>query len=105
MIQRREEIQMADTPNFNGVTDNTDRRRFELVENGLIAFADYYRHEDVLVVPHVEAPPALRGTGAAGRLMGGVLERIRAAGLKINPACPYAAAYIRRHQEYADLVT
>jgi predicted GNAT family acetyltransferase len=95
---------MADTPAFNGVTDNTERRRFELVENGLTAFADYHRRDDVLVVPHVEAPPALRGTGAAGRLMAGTLEHIRAAGLKIQPSCPYAAAYIRRHPEYADLV-
>lgn len=95
---------MADTPDFNGVTDNAEQRRFELAEGGLTAFADYHRRGDVLVVPHVEAPPALRGTGAAGRLMAGVLAHIRAAGLKINPACPYAAAYIRRHPEYADLV-
>ncbi len=86
------------------VTDNTERRRFELVEQGLTAFADYRREGERLLLPHVEAPPALRGTGAAGRLMSGVLDFARAEGLKVVPICPYAAAFIRRHPEYQDLV-
>ena len=86
------------------VTDNTERRRFELVEQGLVAFADYRRDAGRLILPHVEAPPALRGTGAAGRLMSGVLEIARAEGLKVVPICPYAAVFIRRHPEYQDLL-
>jgi predicted GNAT family acetyltransferase len=86
------------------VTDNTERRRFELVENGLTAFADYRLHGGVMVLPHVEAPMPLRGTGAAGRLMAGLLEQVRARGLKVMPTCAYAAAYIRRHPQYGDLV-
>jgi hypothetical protein len=95
---------MTDASNFNGVTENAALGRFELVENGLTAFATYRRHEGVVHLPHVEAPPALRGTGAAGRLMAGILGRIRADGEKVHPSCPYAAAYVRRHPEYADLV-
>jgi predicted GNAT family acetyltransferase len=85
------------------VHDNAARSRFELEEQGEIAFADYQRRGDVLIVPHVEAPMALRGTGAAGRLMEGMLDMIREQGLKIVPSCPYAAAYIRRHPKYEDL--
>ena len=88
----------------NGVVDNADRSRFELVEQGLTAFADYRLHGDRLVIPHVEAPVALRGTGAAGRLMTGVLEIARERGLKVVPSCPYAAAFIRRNPQYQDLV-
>ena len=95
---------MTDTPAFNGVVDNPERRRFELVENGLTAFADYRLHDGVMVIPHVEAPIPLRGTGAAGRLMQGTLDRIREQGLKVHPSCPYAAAYMRRHPEYLDLL-
>ncbi len=47
------------------VVDNAARSRFELEEQGLVAFADYRRRGDHLVIPHVEAPPALRGTGGA----------------------------------------
>ncbi len=86
------------------VVDNPERSRFELEEQGLVAFADYRLHGDRLAIPHVEAPPALRGTGTAGRLMTGVLEMVRERGLKVVPTCPYAAAFIQRHREYQDLL-
>jgi predicted GNAT family acetyltransferase len=86
------------------VTDNAALSRFELVEQGLIVFADYRRAGQVLILPHVEAPPELRGQGTAGRLMQGVLEHARAEGLKVRPLCAYAAAFIRRHGEFQDLL-
>jgi predicted GNAT family acetyltransferase len=86
------------------VVDNRALSRFELEENGELAFADYRRHDGRLVLPHVEAASALRGTGAAGRLMEGVLAQARAEGLKVVPLCSYASAYIRRHKEHQDLL-
>ncbi len=86
------------------VTENAARRRFELAEAGEIAFADYRRDAGRLVIPHVEAPVSLRGTGAAGRLMEGVLSIARKEGLRVIPLCSYAAAYIRRHAEHQDLL-
>ena len=86
------------------VTDNTTRKRFELIEDGKLAFADYWREGDVLILPHVEADDALRGTGAAGRLMQGVLELAREHGLKVTPVCGYAVAYLKRHPEFHDLL-
>ncbi|MEP2777370.1 MAG: GNAT family N-acetyltransferase [Luteolibacter sp.] len=80
------------------VTDNTQERRFELVENGLLAFADYDIDGNVLVIPHVEAHPDLRGSGAAGRLMKGLLEIADERGMEIRPVCGYAAAYLRKHR-------
>jgi hypothetical protein len=89
---------------MNQVVDNPERSRFELQEQGLVAFADYRLQGDRMVIPHVEAPPALRGTGTAGRLMTGALDLIRERGLQVVPVCPYAAAFIRRHPEYQDLL-
>ena len=86
------------------VVDNAARNRFELVENGLTAYADYRRQDGRLIIPYVESPPALRGTGTAGRLMEGVLAAARTEGLKVTPICGYAAAYIRRHREHHDLL-
>ncbi len=86
------------------VVDNTARGRFELAEAGGVAFANYRRDADRLIIPYVEAPVSLRGTGAAGRLMEGVLSIARAEGLKVLPLCSYAAAYIRRHNEHQDLL-
>jgi hypothetical protein len=93
---------MTDAP--NPVTDNAERHRFELVENGMTAFADYHRNGERLTIPHVEAPAGLQGTGAAGRLMEGLVEHARADHLKIVPVCPYAAAWLKRHPEHADVL-
>jgi len=87
------------------VTDNTALQRFELEEEGRLAFADYRRDGDVLVLPHVEAHPDLRGKGTAGRLMAGLLEQVRERGLKVTPVCGYAVAYIQRHPEHQDLLS
>ncbi len=96
---------MAMTASFtSSVRDNTHRSRFELEEEGQIAFADYRRSGDILVIPHVEAPTPLRGKGTAGRLMQGMLDLIRERGLKVVPSCPYAAAFIQRHKQYQDLL-
>jgi len=93
---------MSETPHPSLVTDNRQRQRFELVEGGEIAFADYRREGDHLVIAYVEAPPALRGTGAAGRLMAGVVAHAQAEGLSLIPLCGYAAAWLRRHPERGD---
>jgi predicted GNAT family acetyltransferase len=39
----------------------------------------------------------LRGKGAASRLMAGVMEIVRAEGLKARPLCGYASAWMWRH--------
>ncbi len=85
------------------VRDNSSARRFELDEAGHTVFADYRREGSRLILDHVEAPPALRGSGAAGRLMEGIAGRARHEGLSITPLCGYAAAWLKRHPEQADL--
>ena len=86
------------------VQDNTTRNRFELDLGGQITFADYRRDGETLVIRHVEAPPALRGKGAADKLMQGIVEKARAEGLKILPRCGYAASWMRRHSAHHDLL-
>jgi predicted GNAT family acetyltransferase len=86
------------------VQDNPAKGRYELDVGGKIVFANYRRIGSTLYIPYVEAPPSLRGTGAAGRLMQGVMEIARAQELKIVPTCSYASAWMRRHREYHDLL-
>jgi len=88
----------------NPVTDNVARHRYELTEHGLTAFADYRLGGGLIEIPHVETPVAARGGGMAGRLMEGLVEHVRARRLKIVPICPYAAAWLKRHPEHADVV-
>ncbi len=76
---------------------NLELSRYELETNGLLSFADYRREPGRLVIPHVETDPALRGQGAAGRLMAKVAETARAEDLRITPICSYAAAWLKRN--------
>lgn len=85
-------------------SDNAQRQRFELVEDGFIAFAEYIRRSDRLVIPHVESPIPLRGKGTAGRLMHAVAEHARSEHLTIAPLCGYARAWFRRNPDYADVL-
>ena len=85
--------------------DNPDRERYELiVDDRIVSIADYRLEGEVVVVPHVETDPELRGRGMADRLMRGMLDDLRARDRRIVPLCPYAAAFIHDHPEDGDLV-
>jgi uncharacterized protein len=84
--------------------DNEQRHRFEAQENGLAVFANYREQDGRLVLTHVEADPALRGTGAAGRLMEAIVGHARSHDLKLTPRCPYAVAWFRRHPDAQDVL-
>ena len=77
--------------------DNHEARRFELDVAGQVVFANYRRDEGTLFIDHVEAPSALRGTGAAGALMQAIVDQAQAEKRAIVPVCGYAAAWLRRH--------
>jgi uncharacterized protein len=83
------------------VKDNPQRGRFEMAEAGQVVFADYRREAARLYIDHVEAPPALRGSGAAGRFMEGLVEAARAEGAMLVPICSYAVHWLARHPEAA----
>ena len=95
---------MTDESAASAVIDNPGRHRFELEEGGEVAFANTQREAGRWIITYVEAPPALRGTGTAGRLMKGVLDLARAEGVKVTPMCGYARAWMQRHPDYADLL-
>ena len=87
------------------VVDNPAELRYELEVDGTLAGILRYRTEPgVVVLVHTDVDPAFEGRGLGGQLVAGALDDIRARGLQVVPHCPFAAAYIRRHPEYADLV-
>ena len=87
------------------VKDIPQASRFEMVEAGQVVFADYRRDGRRLYIDHVEAPTALRGTGAAGRFMEGLVAEARREGAMLVPICSYAVAWLRRHPDQAKDVT
>jgi len=86
------------------VTDNPEELRYELRDDGELAGEIRYRRvPGGLALVHTEVEPKRKGLGT--ELVRGALDDLRARGLKVVPVCPFVGAYIRRHPEYADLVT
>ena len=84
--------------------DRSAEGRMELDIQGHVVFANYRRQAGRLVIDHVEAPAALRGSGAAGELMAAIAAKARVDGDLIIPLCGYAAAWLKRHPEHKDLI-
>lgn len=87
------------------VIDNPDLNRFEAWVDGDLAGRAHYRQRDGRVVfTHTEVDDAYEGRGIGSRLARGALDSVRAGGHKAVPMCPFIDSYIRRHEEYTDLV-
>jgi predicted GNAT family acetyltransferase len=87
------------------IVDNPDEGRYEaFVGDRLAGLVAYRLRTGQVVFLHTEVLPAFEGRGIGSRLAAGVLDDARARGLAVVPRCPFIAAYIRRHPEYAYLV-
>lgn len=84
--------------------DNKELSRFENHVGDAVVFANYRLEDGTLFINYVEAPPSLRGTGEAGKLMADVMGHARAQSYKVVPICSYAVSWIRRHPEYQDML-
>jgi len=86
------------------VRDNKAQNRFELAVDGGVAFANYRRAGDSVIITHTETPPSLRGRGIASQLVKGALDLIRAERLKVVAGCSFVVDYLDSHPEQRDLV-
>lgn len=87
------------------VVDNPAERRYEaLVGDRIAGIVTYRLRPGQIVFLHTEVLPVFEGRGIGSRLAAGVLDQARAGGLSVVPRCPFIAAYIRRHPDYATLV-
>jgi len=78
--------------------------RFEIEENGAVAYLEYRESPGVLELIHTEVPKELRHKGLATALAETALGYARERGLKVDVICPVMAEYIGRHPEYAEMV-
>ena len=86
------------------VLNNTSANRFELHSGESMARLDYRLQNRTIVIVHTEVPPELTGRGVGAQLVKAALEHARESDLTVVPLCSYAAAYIRRNQQYQALV-
>lgn len=85
------------------ITNNPAQNRFETKVEGNECVLDYRLRGNVLQIDHVGVPTPVEGRGIAAALTRTALDWARAQDMKVAPVCTYAAAWMRRHPEYADL--
>jgi predicted GNAT family acetyltransferase len=85
------------------VVHNPAEQRFETWIDGHLCKLEYLQDGKNFVITHVGVHPELRGQGIAGKITEVSLEYAKENGLRVLPMCSYAAAYIRKHPEYAEL--
>ncbi|KRG69177.1 GNAT family N-acetyltransferase [Pseudoxanthomonas dokdonensis] len=86
------------------IQHDRQRQRFSTQVDGQTAELTYQLHGQQMIIDHTGVPPAIGGRGIAADLVRAALEHARAEGWSVRPACSYAAAYIQRHPQYADLL-
>lgn len=78
-------------------------RRFTLDADGHTGYVEYELGAGTMAITHTIVPVAIGGRGIAGRLVQAALEHARAGGMKVDPQCSYADAWMRRHPEFDGL--
>ena len=78
--------------------------QFEWTDGGEVAVLTYRLERGSIVFVHPGVPEKLQGHGVAGELASAGLEFARQKRWTVLPLCPFVAAYVKRHQEYLDLV-
>lgn len=58
----------------------------------------------LIIIDHTGVPEALGGRGVGVALVTRAVEDARAAGIRILPLCPFAAAQFRKHPDWADVL-
>ena len=91
-------------PDAPAIHHDADIHRFATTVDGAKAYLDYRRTGELMTITHTWVPAEIGGRGIAGQLVRAALEHARSAGLKVEPACSYAAEWIRRHPDYASLL-
>jgi len=86
------------------IVHDTDARQIRVEVEGHPGVVDYILRDGVMTITHTGVPPPIEGRGIAAELTRAALDTARREGWKVVPACSYAAAFMRRHPEFADLL-
>jgi predicted GNAT family acetyltransferase len=86
------------------VQHDPDSSRFFADVEGSRAVLCYRSAGAMMTILHTGVPDAIGGRGIAAALTRAALEFARRSRWRVRPQCSYAAAYMRRHAEYADLM-
>ena len=83
---------------------NDGAKRFEMEIDGHLAFINFGEYSSHLALVHTESPQALAGRGAGSAIVEKTLQWSKDNGYSILPYCPFIFTFIKRHQEWKEIV-
>lgn len=87
------------------VTEQQHPDRFQIdVDGAKAGFTQFVDVDGRRVFFHTEIDAAFEGQGLAGEVVREALDATRAEGLLIVPVCPYVKVFVRKHDDWADIV-
>jgi uncharacterized protein len=80
------------------ISHDQSAKKFTTEIDSHLAELDYTVTGDVMTITHTRVPQPIGGRGVAADLMRAALKVAAEHSWSVNPACSYAAAYMRKHQ-------
>ncbi|MCY7355789.1 MAG: N-acetyltransferase [Lysobacter sp.] len=87
----------------SAITHDMAGHKFTTTVDGHEGYVDYESGDGRIVITHTVVPAEIGGRGIAGELVKAAFDFARSEGLKVVPDCSYAAGYLQKHPEYANL--
>ena len=100
--RRRRRVLLSTQKTMSTISHDQNAKRFTTEVDGQHAELTYTVAGSVMTITHTRVPEAIGGRGIAAKLMSAALRVAETAGWSVNPACSYAAAYMRRRAQEPD---
>ena len=74
--------------------------RFVTEVDGHTAYVEYEPGDSAIAITHTIVPQEIGGRGIAGQLVRAAALHARNEGLRVDPICSYADAWMRKHPDF-----
>src|SRR5271170_2232066 len=98
----RRRVPLSTQKTMSTIGHDQNAKRFTTEVDGQHAELTYTLAGSVMTITHTRVPEAISGRGIAAELMSAALRVAETAGWSVNPACSYAAAYMRKAAQGPD---
>ncbi len=86
------------------VKHNRDNLRFEIHEDGEIAYLEYRFYKKDIALMHTVVPDFMGGKGVASALAAFAFEFAKTEKKPVMVYCPFVSSYIKKHPELRELL-
>lgn len=91
--------------NHATVRHDHQQQRYVLdVDGKALGVASYQQDGDRQIFTHTEVDSSLEGQGMGSKLIREALDDVRQRGKRVVPQCEFVAAYVKKHDEWNDIV-